>query len=100
MTKAEIASYLVSLHTLMEAQSKGQRSIPSNFLAEEYEKHWKLLKDEMKKESTDETRNRPNNHISNETGAEFTRSESERDISDWPPNKQPAPGSVVRRPGD
>lgn len=58
MTRAEIASYLVSLHSLMEAQSKGQRSIPSAHLADEYEKHWKLLKDEIAKETNDGLRTR------------------------------------------
>lgn len=51
MDKAEIASYLVSLHTLMEAQSKGSHSIPSIVLADEYEKHWALLKDTITKEN-------------------------------------------------
>lgn len=56
MNKAEIASYLVSLHNLMEAQSKGSHSIPSVVLADEYEKHWGLLKDTIAKENEDETR--------------------------------------------
>lgn len=51
MSKAEIASYLVSLHTLLEAQSKGSHSIPSTVLSDEYEKHWGLLKDTITKEN-------------------------------------------------
>lgn len=54
MEKAEIASYLVSLHTLMEAQSKVGDSIPSTVLATEYQKHWKMLKDEIAKENDDD----------------------------------------------
>jgi hypothetical protein len=55
MNKAELASYLVSLHTLLEAQSKGSHAVPSATLAAEYEHHWGLLKQEIEK---DETRNR------------------------------------------
>ena len=54
MSKTEIASYLVSLYTLLEAQSKGQTSVPSTVLAAEYEKHWGLLKEAIAKESEDE----------------------------------------------
>lgn len=57
-TKYEIASYLVSLHTLLEAQSKGAHSIPSTTLAAEYERNWSLLKDIITKENDDETRKR------------------------------------------
>jgi hypothetical protein len=56
MNKAEIATYLVSLHTLLEAQSKGSHSVPSIILADEYEKHWGLLKDAITKENEHETR--------------------------------------------
>lgn len=58
MNKAEIASYLVSLHNLLEAQFKGPHAIPSTVLAEEYEKHWGLLKDIITKENERETRKR------------------------------------------
>lgn len=54
MNKAEIASYLVSLHTLLEAQSMGQHSIPSSALSAEYDKHWGLLKDAIAKENENE----------------------------------------------
>ena len=50
MNKAELASYLVSLHTLLEAQSKGQTSVPSTMLAKEYERNWALLKNAIAKE--------------------------------------------------
>lgn len=53
MNKSELASYLVSLHTLMEAQSKAAGSIPSTTLAAEYERCWKQLKEKI----TDEARN-------------------------------------------
>lgn len=54
MTKSELASYLVSLHTLLEAQSKGMTSVPSTTLAAEYEKHWALLKQAIEEEKDDE----------------------------------------------
>lgn len=54
MNKAELASYLVSLHTLLDAQSKGAHSIPSATLAEEYERTWGQLKDAIAKEQNDE----------------------------------------------
>lgn len=56
MNKTEIASYLVSLHTLIDAQTKGQTSVASMILADEYEKHWGLLKEAITKEKDDETR--------------------------------------------
>jgi hypothetical protein len=56
MNKGELASYLVSLHNLLEAQFKGPNAVPSTVLAAEYEKHWGLLKDEIAKENEDETR--------------------------------------------
>lgn len=58
MNKADIASYLVSLHTLLEAQSKGVQCVPSALLATEYEKHWGLLKDTITKENEHDTRTR------------------------------------------
>lgn len=51
MTKVELASYLVSLHTLLEAQSKGQHSIPSTTLADEYNRTWDQLKQEIANEA-------------------------------------------------
>jgi hypothetical protein len=56
MNKADIASYLVSLHTLLEAQSKGQTSIPSRTLAEEYERQWGKLKRCIEEEQANERR--------------------------------------------
>lgn len=58
MDKLELSSYLVNLHTLLEAQSKGVTSVPSQVLAQEYEKHWGLLKDTIAKENERETRNK------------------------------------------
>lgn len=54
MSKVELASYLASLHTLMEAQSKVGDSIPSKTLGEEYTKHWKMLKDSIAKDKDNE----------------------------------------------
>lgn len=56
MNKFDITSYLVNLHTLLEAQSKGVHSVPSTVLAQEYNKHWNLLKDTIIKENENETR--------------------------------------------
>lgn len=76
MNKAEIASYLVSLHTLMEAQSKVGYSIPSQSLAVEYDKHWKMLKDAIAKEPDDETGNRKDDGQRAEARADLSRNES------------------------
>lgn len=73
MTKAEIASYLVNLHTLLEAQTKGQRSIATPALGEEYEKHWELLKEAIAKEKEDEARqSQPQRTCGAETRADPT----------------------------
>lgn len=53
-TKYELASYLVSLHTLLEAQSKGHVSVPSTVLGDEYERNWGKLKDIITKENENE----------------------------------------------
>lgn len=55
MSKAELAQYLVNLNTLMAAQtavSDGR----SQFLLDEYTKHWALLKSSIAKENSNETR--------------------------------------------
>lgn len=54
MTKAEIASYLVSLHTLMDAQFANPVADVSQTLAAEYTKHWGLLKEAIAKENEHE----------------------------------------------
>lgn len=56
MTKAEIAQYLVNLHTLLNAQTATGNAVPSTTLAAEYDKHWTMFKDAVSKETTDETR--------------------------------------------
>lgn len=66
MTKVELASYLVSLHTLLEAQSKGQHSIPSTTLADEYNHCW----DQLKEVIANETRNRQEHDERPEAGAD------------------------------
>jgi hypothetical protein len=64
MDKLELSAYLVNLHTLIDAQSKGAHSIPSTVLADEYNKHWGLLKEAIATEKADdETRtSRPQQH--------------------------------------
>jgi hypothetical protein len=54
MNKADLASYLVSLHTLLDAQSKGAHAIPSTTLAEEYNRTWGQLKELIAKERNNE----------------------------------------------
>lgn len=56
MEKAALAGYLVSLHTLINAQTSAQSSVGSKILAAEYDKHWALLKDTIKQENESETR--------------------------------------------
>lgn len=89
MNKAEIASYLVSLHTLMDAQSKVGYSIPSNVLAEEYTKHWKLLKDAIAKDNQYEARNGKDDIKRPETRANFSRSERGGSGPDRASNHEP-----------
>lgn len=55
MNKTELAGYLINLHSLMEAQ-KGSNAMSSTVLADEYEKHWNLLKAVITKENERETR--------------------------------------------
>lgn len=56
MSKADMASYLVSLHNLMEAQMKSAHSKVNAGLAWEYERIWDALTAQIKKEKEDETR--------------------------------------------
>lgn len=56
MTKADLAEYLVNLHILMEAQQATGGNLPSTFLADEYNKHWGLLKATITKENEHEAR--------------------------------------------
>lgn len=78
MNKAEIASYLVSLHTLLEAQSKGVVSVPSTTLGDEYNKYWDQLKSIITKENEDEARNNRNDGNVNESRAHSPRNQSGR----------------------
>lgn len=56
MTKVEIAGYLASLNSLIEAQEKSGTNLRSQLLAQEYEKYWNLLKQIITKENDHETR--------------------------------------------
>lgn len=71
MNKAETASYLVSLHTLLEAQSKGVHSIPSKALAEEYNREWDKLKAAINEDQENETGNSQLSTGRSEAGADF-----------------------------
>lgn len=46
MDKLELSAYLVNLHTLMQAINP----TPA-WMAEEYKKHWDMMKEEVKKEN-------------------------------------------------
>lgn len=76
MNKGELAEYLVNLHTLMDAQ-RATGSNPSTIFADEYQKHWDLLKYIITKENEDETKNRNNRNI-NESGTNPSRDQSRR----------------------
>jgi hypothetical protein len=53
MDKADLAQYLVNLHTLLAAQGSGAHSVPSAVLSAEYDRNWALLKQEIEKDDTD-----------------------------------------------
>lgn len=56
MDKIEIASYLVDLHNLLQAQESTGGTAKSNTLLNEYNKYWVLLKETITKENENETR--------------------------------------------
>lgn len=84
MNKVETASYLVSLHTLMEAQSKGVFSRVTQALADEYNREWDNLKRKIKEEQ-DEAGKRNEQNGRSEAGADRARD-------------QPESGKPVRQP--
>lgn len=73
MNKAELAQYLVNLHTLLQAQSSGAHSVPSAVLSEEYNRNWALLKEEIDNEAR--TKQQPSG--GSEAGADQSRGERE-----------------------
>lgn len=77
MNKAEIAEYLVNLHTLMDAQRATGGSPVSSTLSAEYEKNWGLLKDAITKENENEARSRNNRNV-DEGGTDSARDQSRR----------------------
>lgn len=85
MNKSELAGYLINLHNLMDAQQATGLN-PSTLLADEYRKHWDLLKSIITKENEDEARNRNNRNLD----------ESRTD----PTLNQPRRGSAVGDNGD
>lgn len=54
-SKYDIAQYLVYLHTLMEAQDDVGLN-KSTLLADEYNKHWGLLRTAIEKDNHDESK--------------------------------------------
>lgn len=77
-SKFELAGYLVNLHTLLDAQSKGAGAIPSTVLGEEYERNWALLKETITKENEHEPTNDRNKGNLNESRADPARNQSGR----------------------
>lgn len=71
MDKAELAQYLVNLHTLLSAQASSAHSVPSATLSEEYERSWALLKEKI----DDETRTEHKQGRRPEERADFARRE-------------------------
>lgn len=55
-TKHELASYLASLNSLLDAQDDAGTALRSQTLAGEYERTWKELKELIAKEQEDATR--------------------------------------------
>lgn len=82
MNKADTASYLVSIHTLLEAQSKGAHSIPSRVLAQEYEREWANLKKLINEDQENETRNGKVERSGDEAGTDSSSSISRRSVAD------------------
>lgn len=58
MNKQETVSYLTGLLTLMEAQDTSGVHNRSQALGDEYNKHWDLLKDLIRKDNENEARKR------------------------------------------
>lgn len=56
MTKHDLASYLVNLITIMESKEKTGVLFRGKTLSDEYEKHYTLFTDTIKKEKENETR--------------------------------------------
>lgn len=77
----EIAQYLVNLHTLMEAQDDVGLT-KSTLLADEYNKHWGLLRTEIEKENHNERKDIRNKGNVNESRADSSRDQSGRSQSD------------------
>lgn len=82
MNKAETASYLVSLHTLLDAQSKGVHSIPSKVLSDEYNRVWDGLKELINKDQENEARNGQQQSLSFEDRTDKSGSIPRRSIPD------------------
>lgn len=82
MNKAERAGYLVSLHTLIDAQTKAVVSTASKTLGDEYEREWKALKEQIQQEQEDETGNEQQQSRRPEAGTDKPRRLSGSGLSD------------------
>lgn len=80
MNKADLAQYLVNLHTLLQAQDSAGGLVKSDTLIAEYDKNWDLLKDTINKENEDETRNGNDDRQRPETGADRSRDQPGRRV--------------------
>lgn len=81
MTKSEIATYLIALNALMQAQGAAGNPT-SQALAHEYDKYWDKLKAEIAKGDEDETRHRPSLTERPQDGAKLPGGEPRRSGSD------------------
>lgn len=77
----EIAQYLVNLHTLMEAQDDVGLN-KSTLLADEYNKHWGLLRTAIEKENDNERKDIRNDRDLHEGRTYPTRDQSGRSEPD------------------
>lgn len=80
-SRFEIAQYLVNLHTLMEAQDD-VGLIKSSLLADEYNKHWGLLRTAIEKENDNERKDIRNKGDLNEGRANPARDQPGRSEPD------------------
>lgn len=79
MNKADLAGYLVNLHALMEAQEDVGVN-KSNLLANEYNKHWGLLRTAIEKENDNERKINRNEGDVDEDRAHPARNQSQRGV--------------------
>lgn len=97
MSIQDQVAHLANLTFIMDFHEKlGTTKNP--LIVQEFERgHAELVKALEEKEN--ETRNRKDDGIRHEAGADQPRSQPRVRIPDWPTNQQPPPRADVRRPG-